>query len=399
MQAWTIGGGVLTFAIWLYLALGRGRFWLEAANGEKTEEAAGTNALGTASRMPALPARPLPRIVAVIPARDEAECIAESVGSLLRQSFAGDLRVVVVDDHSSDATAEIARRTAEQSGAAGRLTILSAAPPPSGWTGKLWAVQQGITAALEHKPDFLLLTDADIQHAPESVARLAARAESGYDLVSHMVRLHCAGIAERLLIPAFVYFFFLLYPPAWIADGRKRAAGAAGGCMLLRPAVLEQAGGIAAVRGEIIDDCALAKAIKGSGGRVWLGIAADTQSVRPYGSFAEIGRMIARTAFNQLGHSAVALMVCVVGLAITFLLPPALLAGGATAAAVLGGAAWILMALTYAPMVRFYRLNGLWALTLPLAAGFYLGATVYSALQYWTGRGGRWKGRVQDPAA
>ncbi|HEU5453957.1 MAG TPA: glycosyltransferase [Terriglobales bacterium] len=381
MHEWAIGGGVLALAIWIYLAALRGGFWRVRADDAPAD-------------------KPQPaRVVAVIPARDEAKCIAETVRSLLQQEFSGDLRVIVVDDGSSDGTAEVARRAAEDIAAATRLTIIAGSAPPSGWTGKLWSVQQGIAAARAHRPDYLLLTDADIRHHQRSVAQLVTRAGSGYDLVSHMVRLHCSSFAERLLIPAFVYFFFMLYPPAWIDDARRRTAGAAGGCMLVRPAALDAAGGIEAVRSEIIDDCALARAIKRSGARVWLGLTAETKSMRPYGSFAEIGRMISRTAFNQLGHSVPALLVCVVGLGITFVLPPALLASRRGAAALLGVAAWMLMTVTYAPMVRFYRLNLLWALTLPLAAIFYLGATVDSALQYCRGRGGRWKGRVQDPAA
>ena len=381
MHAWAIGGGILALAIWIYLAALRGGFWRVRVDSS------------TASELPPV------RVVAVIPARDEAEFIAETVRSLLQQQYPGELRVIVVDDGSSDGTAEVARRAAAEMGAATRLTIVTGSERPPGWTGKLWSVQQGIAAAQAHLPDYLLLTDADIRHQPRSLAQLLTRAGSGYDLVSYMARLHCATFAEKLLIPAFVYFFFMLYPPAWIADARRRTAGAAGGCMLLRPAALESAGGIAAVRGEIIDDCALARAIKRSGGRIWLGLAEETESMRPYGSFAEVGRMIARTAFSQLGHSVLTLLVCVVGLGITFLVPPALPASRVLAAALLGAGAWLLMTATYAPMVRFYRLNLLWALTLPLAALFYLGATVDSALQYWSGRGGRWKGRVQDPAA
>ena len=209
------------------------------------------------------------------------------------------------------------------------LTVISGDRLPPGWTGKLWAVQQGIQQAMRLRPRFLLLTDADIQHSPDNVATLVAIAEAGnYDLTSFMVKLHCRSLAERFLIPPFVFFFFLLYPPAWIRDPRRKIAGAAGGCMLIRPQALEQAGGIAAIRNQIIDDCALARAVKQSGGRVWLGVTADTCSTRVYGTFGEIERMIARTAFNQLRHSTWLLLGALLGLTITYLLPLGLLLSG-----------------------------------------------------------------------
>jgi hopene-associated glycosyltransferase HpnB len=262
----------------------------------------------------------------------------------------------------------------------------------------MWAVHQGVQEALTLAPDFLLLTDADIVHAPTSVASLVAKAESGYDLVSLMVRLHCRSIAERLLIPAFVFFFFMLYPPRWVADPRRKTAGAAGGCILVRPEALARAGGIAAIRHEIIDDCALAREVNRSGGRVWLGLADETASVRPYDTFAEIGRMIARTAFNQLKHSALMLAGALIGLTLVYLLPIALVFAHTPAARALGLMAWALMALCYLPMVRFYRLRTWWALVLPASAVFYMGSTVFSAVNYWSGRGGQWKGRAQDVA-
>lgn len=211
-----------------------------------------------------------------------------------------------------------------------------------------------------------------------------------------MVKLHCRSVAEKLLIPAFVFFFFMLYPPAWIPDSRRATAGAAGGCLLIRPEALARAGGIAAIRGEIIDDCALARAVKGSGGKIWLGITDNSVSIRPYDTFAEIGSMVSRTAFNQLHHSALLLLGAVVGLAVTYLLPPSLLFSRHAVPVVLGAAAWAGMTFAYLPMIRFYRLNPLWAFTLPLAALFYLGATIHSAIKFWLGHGGEWKGRAQD---
>jgi hopene-associated glycosyltransferase HpnB len=270
---------------------------------------------------------------------------------------------------------------------------------PDGWTGKLWAVEQGIRQAIKLRPEFLLLTDADIVHSPENVATLVAVARAGnYDLASFMVKLHCRSLAERLLIPSFVFFFFLLYPPDWIRDPKRKTAGAAGGCMLIRPEALERAGGIASIGSEIIDDCALAKAVKRSGGYVWLGLTRDTRSDRAYGSFAEIERMIARTAFNQLGHSALLLIGAIIGMFLSYLLPLFLICSRDRTGVSLGATAWFLTTLAYFPTVRFYGLNPLWSLTLPLSAAFYMAATVHSAFKFWTGRGGEWKGRVQDTA-
>jgi hopene-associated glycosyltransferase HpnB len=339
------------------------------------------------------------RIAAIIPARNEADVIGRSVSSLLRQSCIEDLHILVVDDNSTDGTADVVRRIAMESAQGERLRLINGRPLPPGWSGKLWAVQQGIEQAAKLNPDFFLLTDADIEHAPDNIARLVAIAKEGRcDLASFMVKLHCDNLAEKLLIPAFVFFFFLLYPPRWIRDPRRKTAGAAGGCMLVRHAALERAGGIAAIRNEIIDDCALARAVKRTGGRVWLGLTADAHSLRAYNSFTEIERMITRTAFNQLRHSAWLLVATVLGMLIVFLLPPALLASGSLLLAACGGLVYLLLCLAYLPMIRFYRLNPLWALTLPFSAVFYVVATVHSALKYWSGRGGEWKGRAQDVA-
>jgi hopene-associated glycosyltransferase HpnB len=307
------------------------------------------------------------------------------------------LYIFVVDDHSSDGTAETARKAADEAGFWDRLTVIDGAALPAGWTGKLWAVHQGVEQALLIQPKFLLLTDADIYHSSENLARLLTGAGRGqYDLTSLMVRLHCEAAAERLLIPAFVFFFFLLYPPEWIRDPQSTTAGAAGGCMLVRPKALARIGGIPAIRGEIIDDCALARAVKCSGGKVWLGLTADTTSLRGYESFDDISQMIARTAFNQLRHSSWLLVGAVAGLILTYLVPLALLVSGYWPAALLGSIAYLMMSLSYLPMVRFYGLSSAWALTMPLAAVFYMVSTVRSAFNYWSGRGGEWKGRVQD---
>lgn len=366
--------------IWGYLLLGRGRFW---RIGNLIVRPAGVSA---AAR----------RVAVIIPARNEAAGIARSIASLL-ESADGSLHIFLVDDSSADGTALLATQAAVSVGKVASLTVLQGHPLPPGWSGKLWAVSQGIAAARDFAPDFLLLSDADIVHSPATIPSLLDIAESGgYDLVSFMVKLHCRGWAEKMLIPAFVFFFFKLYPPAWISSSRRATAGAAGGCLLIRPQALARAGGMEAIRGEIIDDCALARAVKRSGGKLWLGLTDASASIRPYGSFAEIGRMISRTAFNQLHHSTLLLLGAVVGMAVTYLLPPALLLSRHLAPIALGALAWAFMCAAYLPLVRFYRLNPLWTLTLPLAALFYTGATLHSAVKFWLGRGGQWKGRAQD---
>jgi hopene-associated glycosyltransferase HpnB len=354
--------GMAVLLIWIYLLAARGRFW-------RMRELRAPASRNSAAR-----------VVAIIPARNEAGVVGAAVSSLAKQQFSGELRIVVVDDHSDDATAEQARAATP----AGMLSVIPASPLPAGWSGKLWAVAEGVRFAARFEPDYLLLTDADIVHGPGKLAELAARAESGYDLVSHMATLRCQSLAERALIPAFVFFFFMLYPPAW-------GTGAAGGCMLIRRRMLEQIGGIERIRAEWIDDCALAREVRRHGGRVWLGLSAATRSIREYGTFAEIGRMISRSAFTQLRHSVWLLIATVLGLLLTYAAAPVLALAGSW----WGAAAWALMAMLYAPALRFYRVGLLWAPLLPLIALFYLGATVHSAVMHWRGRGGAWKGRVQ----
>ncbi len=328
-------------------------------------------------------------MIAVIPARDEVDVVGLAVQSLLNQKYDPPVEVILVDDASCDGTAVAARASAGP--AAGRLTVVNAPTLPPGWTGKLWAVSQGVALAMKRDPSYLLLTDADIVHAPDNVGRLVAQAEAGnFDLTSLMVRLRCESLLERALIPAFVYFFFLIYPPAWTARRGSRTAGAAGGCMLVRPAALERIGGVEAIRGELIDDCALAARIKGSGGLVWLGIGDETRSVRAYPGFGDIGCMIARTAYTQLRYSPWLLAATLVGLGVTYGLAPVFAVRGDAFAV----AAWALMSLTFVPMLRFYRIPSMWAPTLPLIAVFYAGATLWSALLHWRGRGGHWKGRT-----
>ncbi|HWS16702.1 MAG TPA: glycosyltransferase [Candidatus Elarobacter sp.] len=388
-----IAAGVLSLSIWAYLVLARGGFW-------RMHPAAGMPSQGNGSPGSRSPADPV-RIAVIIPARNEADVVGQAIRSLLQQTGHNTIHIVMVDDASSDGTAQAARTAADAAGQAQNLTVVPGSPLPAGWSGKLWAMQQGIERARDTAPDFILLTDADIEHASDSVSTLVSIAQAGpYDMASFMVKLPCESVAEKLLIPAFVYFFFKLYPPAWIANSRRPEAGAAGGCILIRPAALVKAGGIESIRQAVIDDCLLAARVKHSGGSLWLGASATTRSIRPYGGFSGIGHMISRSAFSQLRHSSLLLLLSIVGMAATYLLPPALVfAGHRMVPAALGGMAWLLMVLSYLPVLRLYRLNPLWALALPLAAFFYVGATFHSAWKYWTGRGGEWKGRIQDPRA
>ena len=373
-------GGV-SLAIWIYLVFGRGGFWRLRDQGSPSPEQAG----------------PTPSVAVIIPARTEAEVVGHAVRSLLEQKYSGRMHIFLVDDESSDDTVRVARQVAEDAGGINRLTVVQACPVPDGWTGKLWALSEGLHEAVSFDADYFLLADADIAHAPDSVASLVARAQGGgYDVVSLMAKLPCQSPAERALIPAFVFFFFMLYPPAWVAQSHRRTAAAAGGCLLIRSEALRRMGGIGTIRGEVIDDCALARAVKQSGGSVWLGLAEETCSLRGYSNWAELGRLISRTAFAQLHHSMILLLGTVAGMTITYLAPPLLLGMGPTAVG-MGLGAWILMTIAFCPTLRFYGRSPLWGLLLPLIAAFYLGATLHSAVRYWQGRGGLWKGRVQDP--
>jgi hopene-associated glycosyltransferase HpnB len=371
--------GLLTLAIWIYLLLSHGGFWRTAI-----------------SPLPGLP-RDWPSVVAVIPARNEAEGIGRTVGSLLGQDYKGRVSVVVVDDESTDGTADVARHTAEAMKASDRLLVISGTPTPAGWVGKMWAVAQGLEAAARLDPDarYVLLTDGDISHADRNVAHLVARAEAGaLDLTSLMVRLRCVSIAEQALIPAFVFFFQMLYPFSQVNDPGHKTAGAAGGCMLVRRAALERIGGIAAIRSALIDDCALAVAMKRNG-PIYLSLTNEAESLRIYGDLSEVWNMVARSAYTQLNYSPLLLAGTVLGLALTFLAPPLLFIFGHGMAALFGLLAWIIMALCYSPMLRFYNRPLWWAPLLPMVALVYLGATLDSALRHMRGKGGAWKGRYQ----
>jgi hopene-associated glycosyltransferase HpnB len=373
--------GAASLGVWIYLLLARGGFWR-------------LRFLPPFSATESIPQR---AVAVIVPARNEADVAARAVRSLLEQNCSGRLHVFLVDDESSDGTAEVAQAAAEGAGKGKRLTIVRAGPLPLGWTGKLWALSEGVRAAAPFDADFFLFADADIVHGRDAVAALVSYAENaGLDMVSLMARLSCSSFAERAVIPAFVYFFFMLYPPAWVGRRERRTAAAAGGCILIRKAALERVGGIAAIRGELIDDCALARAVK-HGGSIWLGPAADTCSIRNYTSWGQLDEIISRTAFTQLDHSFWILLGTIAAMTITYLAPPLLLAAGSWAA-LLGGCSWGLMSLSFWPMLRYYRRSPLWAPLLPLIAIFFLGATIHSAILYWRGHGGLWKGRVQDPA-
>ena len=372
---------IVALGVWVYLLAARGGFWLARERDDRNQPSA-----------PSV----WPAVTAVVPARDEADVIARSIGSLLAQDYPGDLRVILVDDQSTDGTAEAAAATARALHAERRLEVIRGAPLPAGWTGKLWALSQGVARAIAAQPPtYVWLTDADIGHAPDGLRQLVARAEHGrLTLTALMVRLHCATWPERLLIPAFVFFFQMLFPFAQVNDPKRRLAAGAGGCMLVRREALERAGGIASVRTEIIDDCALARKLKAQG-PIWLGLATRAESLRPYLTIGEIGRMISRSAYAQLGYSPLVLAGTVLGMALTYLAPPLLTVFARGPAQTMGALAWLLMAISFQPMLALYRRSRLWGFALPAIGTLYGVFTVQSALDVWRGKGGMWKGRAQ----
>lgn len=372
---------LLALAVWLVLILARGGFWrvapdLLAEAGEPAHEAA---------------------VLAIVPARDEADMIARTLPTLLAQEMPGSFHVLLVDDGSEDGTADVARRAADAAGHADRLTVLRAAPPPPGWAGKLWAMEEGMRwAAREGRaPEFVLFTDADIAHAPGLLARLVGEAtRERAVLVSLMARLATASRAERWLVPPFVYFFRMLYPFRWVNDPVRGTAAAAGGVMLVRRRLLEEAGGPGAIRGALIDDCALGRLLKRVG-PVRLRMTRDAVSLRPYPRFADIRRMVVRSAYAELRYRPERLAVALLGLALVFLVPPLALLAGNGPARLAGLGATLLMMASFVPMLRFYGLSPLRALSLPLVAAVYGAFTAESALAHRQGRGGAWKGRFQ----
>ncbi|MEI6558336.1 MAG: glycosyltransferase [Rhodospirillaceae bacterium] len=386
MSAVLIAASGLSLAIWLHLLFFHGRFW---RCDQRLDEDGPPPAAGW------------PEVVVVVPARNEATVIGQSLGSLLHQDYRGRFRIVLVDDHSEDGTRAIADQVAVAANATRRLAVTGARPLPAGWSGKLWAVSEGVTHAAELAPEarYLLLTDADISHDAGSLSRLVARAEAErLDLVSLMVLLDHNGFWAGLLIPAFVFFFQKLYPFPWVNSPGHPMAAAAGGCILVRRQALEAAGGIARIRGALIDDCTLGAVIKAGPGRIWLGLTSRLISLRPYTRFGEIWDMVARTAYTQLRYSPLLLLGTVSAMALTYLAAPLAVLTAPLhqvwLAAALGLAAWGLIVVAYRPTLTLYGKPAAAALLLPMVGFLYSLMTVASAARHWRGRGGQWKGRT-----
>lgn len=376
---------LLSLAVWCWLLLGQGFFW-------RTDQRLPPRAAGVPGQ------DRWPSVAVVIPARDEAEVLPLSLPSVLAQAYPGPAVVFLVDDGSTDGTGDLARGLAARDGGL-PLTVSSPGEPEPGWTGKLWAVRHGIRLARSGDPEYLLLTDADIAHEPDSLRRLVEAARGGgFDMVSQMARLRVESFWERLVVPAFVYFFSQLYPFRWVNRQGLRTAAAAGGCVLLRTEAAERARVPESIRQAVIDDVSLARAVQGSGGRIWLGLADLVDSVRPYPRLRDLWRMVARSAYAQLRHNPLVLAGTVAGLALIYLVPPvAAVAGFATghvSAGWIGLAAWAVMTGTYLPMLRYYREPVWTAPLLPFTALLYLLMTVDSAVQHYRGRGAAWKGRT-----
>lgn len=373
---------VLALAIWVYLIAARGGFW---------------RILKFDDLAPAPDFPTWPTIAVVVPARDEAEGVGDCVKSILGQPYPGELSMILVDDQSQDGTAQIASEAAAALGASHRLTVLSGRPLPAGWTGKLWAVKQGLSLVESRPtpPEYVLLTDADIVYSGDVVKRLVARAKNEQlAMTSVMAKLRCESFAEKYLIPAFIFFFGMLYPFSWVRDRRSSIAAAAGGCILARWDALRNSGGIDAIRGSLIDDCALGARLK-TQGPVWLGFSQDIVSVRASETVAEVGRMISRSAYAQLHYSLALLIGTVVAMSIVFLAPVAVTVFGHDFSRECAVAAWLLMALAFQPTLRYYRRSALWGPALPAIALAYMVFTINSAIQHFQGRGGMWKGRAQ----
>lgn len=364
---------IISFLIWCWLLTAHGLFWRSTPVLDRKKRPSGGA-----------------KVAVVIPARDEAEAIHRSLTSLLSQDYPGELSIILVDDNSTDGTGEIAQQLADRDP---RLTILRGKPLAPGWSGKLWAVSQGLQHPAAIAADYVLLTDADIAHEPSHISSLIAKAEAeNLDLVSEMVRLHCDTLPERALIPAFIFFFQMLYPFAWANDPKKKLAAAAGGTILVSRAALNRIDGVNRIRHHLIDDVALAREVKREG-KIWLGHAEEATSLRIYKDSNEIWNMIARTAYVQLNHSPLLLLGTCIGMLLLYLAPPLLpLAGGRQG--LLGLLVWAMMALSFQPTLRRYRRSPLWGFALPLIALFYLGATLASAIRHYRGKGGAWKNRV-----
>ncbi|MEH2286371.1 glycosyltransferase [Nostoc sp.] len=421
MDVIVLGLMLLSLTIWLGLLSFWGQFWRTDQQLEFTE-----------TQLESLPV-----VCAVVPARNEAQLLPTTLRSLLLQDYPGSFNVFLVDDRSTDQTANFAEGVAHAVGKPQQLHIISGESLPPGWSGKLWAIEQGIKSASLFAPDYFLLTDADIEHDPANLRRLVNKAmQEDLDLVSVMVRLRCESFWEKLLIPAFVFFFQKLYPFHWVNNPNNPTAAAAGGSILIRKEALERIGGIQVIRQALIDDCALAQAVKrGTGefgapsgdketsrqlaaslfsvlqsqipnpkypmpnqGRIWLGLSSLTRSLRPYDSLATIWDMVARTAYTQLNYSPLILLGTLVGMPLIYLTPPVCVILGTVwsnwAIAFTGLLGWLLMTFAYYPTIRFYKCSVWFALSLPAIAFLYTLMTLDSAIRHWQGRGGAWKGRV-----
>ena len=377
---------LLSLVIWLFLILFWGQFWrinhqLEATPDKNIEN------------------NTLPTVCVIIPARNEADVIPISLRSLLLQDYPGKFTIFLVDDQSSDGTAHIAEGVAYALDKTQQLQIVTSTSLPPGWTGKLWAMEQGLQTASTLTPDYFLLTDADIEHDPSNLHRLVAKAEAQkLDLVSIMVRLRCQSFWEQLLIPAFVFFFQKLYPFSWVNNPKKANAAAAGGCILIHSEALNRIGGLQIIRQALIDDCSLAKAVKSTHGKIWLGLSTLTYSLRPYDSLKTIWDMVARSAYTQLNYSPFLLIGSLLGMTLVYLLPPiAIIFGlvlGNWIITLISFIGYLLMTFSYFPIIHFYKCSPVFAFSLPIIAFLYTSMTIDSALQHWQGRGGAWKGRV-----
>jgi hopene-associated glycosyltransferase HpnB len=367
----------MTAIAWAYLLVGRGRFWMNPVRDEEPVPS---------------PAR-WPSVAVIMPARNEAEHIVASIGSLVRQDYPGRLDIIVIDDDSNDGTGQSAAAAGQD--ARRSVSVIASQGLPVGWTGKLWALKQGIAAVEQRfRPDYLLLTDADIVHAPDTVAWLTAKSVSGgYELTSLMAKLRCESLAERLHVPAFIYFFQMLFPFTWVKESQAATAAAAGGCVLLKSGALRDAGGIDSIRNALIDDCALARRMK-TVGPIWLGLTERVRSIRPYDDFGSVRHMIARSAYAQLRFSPWWLAGTMAGLALTFIVPVLLAVFAEGVPQLLGLAAWLAMAASMQPTLRFYRVSPLWGVALPAVAFLYAVYTLDSAYRHARRRGGQWKGRV-----
>ncbi|MDJ0658941.1 MAG: glycosyltransferase [Crocosphaera sp.] len=383
----------LSLTIWIYLLLFRGWFWLSNQRINSNLQ----------------PLNNYPSVCAVIPARNEADVLPISLKSLLNQDYPGDFSIILVDDQSDDNTGNVAQEIAENHQKSQQLQVISGQPLASGWSGKLWAMKQGIEQAkkIDNKPDYLLLTDADIEHHNSNLKELVNQAKTeNLAMTSLMVRLRCDSFWEQFLIPAFVYFFEKLYPFSWVNNPQNKMAAAAGGCILIRRDILEEIGGIDVVKQALIDDCSLAAAVKAKlqenspkpNQGIWLGLSEKTLSLRPYDSLDSIWNMVARTAYTQLNYSPLLLIGTLLALTLVYLVAPISLIIGLIihnpVITILGGSTWLLMTISYLPTLKVYQCSPLWGLTLPLIGFLYGLMTLDSAWRHWRGKGGGWKGRV-----